>query len=426
MIGFIGLSHLGIIYSHATAAKDFEVCCFDPDHGLCSRLSAGQFPVAEPGLEELFQSNRKRIHFSSDSTDLSRCNVLFFSLDVPTDSANRSDLRPLRKLIDEATPHIAPEATVIILCQVPPGFTRALRASLAEKNVPWSANIFCQVETLVFGNAVERALRPERYIIGCAEPQKPPPKPYAAWLKAFDCPVFPMRYESAELTKTAINLFLVSSVATTNTLAELCEHIGADWAEIVPALRLDRRIGPHAYLSPGLGLSGGNLERDLVTIRTLANEHGTEAGIIDAWQLNSIHRRDWVLGKLHDLVLARLPAPRLAIWGLAYKPNTHSMKNSPSLALLEALAPYVKMAYDPQARLETAIPRLELARSALEACHHADALVVMTPWPEFSQIQPAEIKQRMHGNVIIDPFGALDRKACLAHGFDYHQLGGSC
>ena len=424
MIGFVGLSHLGIVYSLATAAKGMDVLGFDPASALCDQLDGGEFPVAEPGLDELYQSHKARIRFSSDAAELVRCELIFVSLDVPTDAANRSNLEPLQRLIDAVAGCIAPSATVVILCQVPPGFTRSLKASLAARGVKWVGNLYYQVETLVFGNAVERALRPERFIIGCEDSKTTLPATYAGWLEAFGCPLLLMRYESAELAKIAVNLYLVSTVSTTNTLAEVCERIGADWSEIAPALRLDRRIGPHAYLAPGLGIAGGNLERDLVTVRHLAAENGAEAGIIEAWLLDSRYRRDWALRKVHELVLSQRVDATLAIWGLAYKPNTHSTKNSPALGLIEALPQVAKVGYDPQVTLDSAaFPRLQRAGSALDACRRADALVVMTPWDEFGKVEPAQIKRAMSGRVLIDPFGGLDHAACLEAGFSYHRLG---
>lgn len=420
MIAFIGLSHLGIVYSTATAAKGFEVLCFDPDAVVCEDIRAGRLPVEEPGLQNLFESNRARLDYSHEPARLAQCDTLFFSLDVPTDISNRSNREPLRRLIDLAKPYIAPTATVVILSQVPPGFTR----SLAEEGCKLGGSLFYQVETLVFGAAVERAMKPERYIVGCADPRVAMPPAYAKWLEAFGCPVLAMRYESAELAKISINFFLVSSVATTNTLAEICERIGADWGEIAPALRLDKRIGPHAYLSPGLGIAGGNLERDLVTVQTLAGQHGTEVGIVSAWQLNSLYRRDWALRKVHELVLAKNVMPRLAFWGLAYKHDTHSVKNSPSLALAADLAPFEKTAYDPQVKsLAQFLPNLKIVETALEACRGADALIVMTPWREFSTLDPHTIRNEMSGNVLIDPFGMLDAAACRAAGFSHHRLG---
>ena len=228
---------------------------------------------------------------------------------------------------------------MVVLCQVPPGFTRRLPLP--------PERLFYQVETLVFGRAVERATRPERYMVGCADPAKPLPKPFATLLGAFGCPILPMRYESAELAKIAINCCLVASVTVANTLAELSERIGADWSEIMPALKLDARIGRHAYLAPGFGLAGGNLERDLATITRLAAATGCEASVIAACIANSHHRRDWALRVLHSEVLSHSRDALIGILGLAYKENTHSTKNSPSLALISALAALAAQALRP-------------------------------------------------------------------------------
>jgi UDPglucose 6-dehydrogenase len=298
---------------------------------------------------------------------------------------------------------------------------RQLDASVREHS---PAVFYYQVETLIFGRAVERAMDPERFIVGATDPTRPLPARFQEWHAAFGCPVLVMRFESAELAKIAINFFLVSTVATTNTLAEVCEAIGADWAEIVPALRLDKRIGPHAYLSPGLGIAGGNLERDLVTVQKIAAARGTEAGVVSAWQTNSRHRRDWALRRIHELVLSKNADPRLAIWGLAYKQDTHSVKNSPALALAQSLPAVDKVAYDPLVKsLVEPMPGLSIAASALEACEGADALAVMTPWSEFSTIDPGLIRKQMRRDVLIDPFAILDGRACRAAGFSYHTLG---
>ena len=156
-----------------------------------------------------------------------------------------------------------------------------------------------------------------------------------------------MRFESAELAKISINMCLVSSVSTANTLAELCEKIGADWSEIVPALKLDKRIGHYSYLAPGLGIAGGNLERDLATVCNFADEYGTDAGVVRSWIANSRHRRDWALRTLQAELLSKAKDPVIAVLGLAYKQDTHSIKNSPSLALLEHLKDCQVRVYDP-------------------------------------------------------------------------------
>src|SRR5205085_9837802 len=136
----------------------FDVLGFDPDASLTSRCSNADFPIEEPGFMELFAEHRTRLRFSSDITALAKCDLIFYSLDVPIDSSNRSNLEPLRKLIDLTRPQLGPEAVAVILCQVPPGFTRRL----ARENSGVGAALFYQVETLIFGNAVERAMKPER------------------------------------------------------------------------------------------------------------------------------------------------------------------------------------------------------------------------------------------------------------------------
>lgn len=423
-IGFAGLSHLGIVHSITTASKGNKVIAYDPDDALCTALGKGELPVYEPGLEALLASNKNSINFTSDLGILKKCSLIFFSMDIPTSADGQSDLSPLNKLAEKAFDTAEPKTALVVLSQVPPGFTRGLADALESQWLHKGLSLFYQVETLVFGNAVERALEPERIIVGAAESGAAFPEIYEDWLSSYGCPVLPMRYESAELAKISINIMLASSVSATNTMAELCEAIGADWNEIAPALRMDRRIGAHAYLSPGLGLSGGNLERDLATVTTLAAERGTDAGVVEAWLANSRYRRDWLLRTIHGSVTAKCDNPVIALWGLAYKPDTGSTKNSPALSLIEALRPFPFQAYDPQAVLDTTDwPHVIVSETALDACIGADALVVVTPWREFSTIGPGEIAEALRGQVVIDPFGTLDRRRFQGFGVSYHSLG---
>jgi UDPglucose 6-dehydrogenase len=281
-----------------------------------------------------------------------------------------------------------------------------------------------QVETLVLGAAMQRAMEPERYIIGAPAANHALPSRLREWHAAFGCPVFVMRFESAELTKLAINFFLVSSVTTTNVLAEVCEAIGAEWSDIVPALRCDRRIGQYAYLNPGLGLAGGNLERDLVTVLNLSKQHDLDDGVIRAWQSNSTRRRVWAEKLLERALLTRIADPLIAVWGLTYKPDTHSMKNSPALSLLQRFRTYRVRVHDPVANIDAkqfdwVIP----CASPLEAVDGADALVVMTPWKEYRGVVVRELAARLRGSIVIDPYGALDEKACRAMGLTCYRLG---
>jgi UDPglucose 6-dehydrogenase len=317
-------------------------------------------------------------------------------------------------MIETVTPHLNDEAVLVILCQVPPGFTRGKCLS--------DTRLFYQVETLIFGRAVERATQPERFIIGCADPKAPFPENYGTFLESFGCPLLPMGYESAELAKIAINCFLVASVSTTNTLAGLCERIGADWSEIAPSLRLDARIGPKAYLVPGLGISGGNLERDLATMCRLGEAKDSDTRVIDSFRGLSTHAKDWIWRVLEGCVLGSVESPRIAVLGLAYKENTHSTKNSPALVLLDHLKEYETCVFDPVVPADV-VPRATGADSALAACDGADVTVIATPWPEFAEIDPKALAETMNGATVIDPYAMLDDAQVTAAGLSHHTLG---
>jgi UDPglucose 6-dehydrogenase len=399
VIGFAGMTHLGLNSAAAAAARGFEVVGYHP----------GKRPtIVEPGLDEALRKHAKRLEFTASLQALSRCDLVYIAADVPTDDAGKSDLAPIRALIAGVKGVLSKKALLVILCQVPPGFTRSL-------GMP----AYYQVETLVFGRALDRALNPERFIVGCADPSVPLPTNLQNYLGAFGCPILPMRYESAELAKIAINCCLVSSISVANTLAELCEGIGADWSEIVPALKLDKRIGQHAYLAPGLGIAGGNLERDLTTVLALSREHGSNAAVVEAWLANSRHRRDWAARLAKKIVLDEKPDAVLAIWGLAYKENTHSTKNSPSLATIEQLGGATLRLHDPVVR----IPGKEVFEKPMEAVQGADALLILTPWPEYRKIKCTALAKAMRGRIVLDPYAALDPARAKAAGLKIHTLG---
>jgi UDPglucose 6-dehydrogenase len=414
VVGFAGMSHLGIVSLAAAAAKGFAAVGFDRDASLVARLRKHELPVSEPGLEQLFAANAGRVRFTSSADELAACDLVYIAADVPTDDEATSDLAPIRALIDRVARHLGRHSVLIVLSQVPPGFTRAIAA------VP-AARLIYQVETLVFGRAVERALEPERFIVGCAAPEKPLPAAYRAYLDAYGCPILPMRYESAELAKTAINICLVASVSVANTLAELSAAVGADWSEIAPALRLDRRIGQYSYLTPGLGISGGNLERDLRTIGDAATANAADASVIEAFINHSRHAKDWCWRQIEP-ALATNPSARVAVLGLAYKENTHSTKNSPSLALLAHLEGKDLRVHDPVVP-GAIVPFATWCASPLEAAKDADIVVLATPWPEYRALEPADLARAMRGRVLIDPYRLLDGKRAVAAGFEYRALG---
>ena len=415
VIGYAGLTHLGINSAVASAARGFQVIGYSDDPKLVAELNRGVLPIGEPQLDELLARNTGRLKFSSTASSLAICDIVYISVDVPTDVLGSSDLAPVQCMIEIATASMRTDAVLVILCQVPPGFTRLVRWPYFQ--------LYYLVETLIFGSAVHRALHPERFILGCARPLHSIDTRLHIFLKAFNCPILPMRYESAELAKISINMFLVASVTTANTLAELCEVLGADWAEIVPSLRLDKRIGNHAYITPGLGIAGGNLERDLATVMKLSHKYHTDASSFAASIAYSNYCKDWAWRKLSACVLAQTPDAQICVLGLTYKEDTHSTKNSASLALLEHLTPANVAVFDPEAPIDAARPDFRRMDTILEALSGADVLLIMTPWEQFRSITAEDLRGTMRGTTVIDPYRMLGSTALQSCGFTCITLG---
>jgi UDPglucose 6-dehydrogenase len=408
------MTHLGLVSASAAAGQGFPTIAFDPDAAMISRLEDGDLPVNEPGLPELIDAHRCNLTFSDDPAALGDCDAIYVAVDVPTDDCGHSDLAPIKLMVDRIQPYLGATRLLVILSQVPPGYTRALP-------VP-SGQLYYQVETLVFGRAVERATKPERFIVGCADPRLPLHPHLKAFLESFCCPILPMAYESAELAKISINFCLVASITVANTLAEICEQVGANWSDIAPALKLDKRIGPGAYLNPGLGIAGGNLERDLQTVVQIGEARKTDVGVVKAWLANSAHRKDWTWQVLRSHALKANAAAKITVLGLAYKENTHSIKNSPSLALLTHLKGLSVTVHDPVVSASVA-PATTGAADPLTAAQGADVLVIATPWPQYRELCPADIVRAMSGRDVLDPYRVLDGDACVAAGLTYYTLG---
>lgn len=422
--GFLGLSHLGIVHSIGWASFGQPVVAVDPDPATVERLARGDLPVREPGLSELLERSREWLTFSTELMSLADCPLVIVTRDVPTDATNASDLGPVLELVETAVPHLRPHAALVVMSQVPPGFTRALGEGIRAARPELPFQLYYWVETLIFGDAVRRCLEPERIIVGGADPGTPLPPLLQQGLRQFGCPIMPMSYESAELTKTAINLYLAGVVTSTNLLADLCESVGADWGQVAPALRLDKRIGPDAYLQPSLGVAGGNLERDLITLRGLCQAHGVDTNYLDALIDCNAQRLEWVCHKLAERVLGRTPLPTIGIWGLTYKKNTHSTKNSPALRLIAELDGRAQFrAWDPMVGASEVETGASIVRTRDEALTGSDCLLIMADWEHFADADLETIRRRMRRPVVIDCVGALEGRRREMEGIEYVSMG---
>ncbi len=236
IIGFAGMTHLGQVMAQATEERGFRVIRYgDP-------IKVGD----EPGLKE---------YKSYELDDLKNCDIIYVSLDTPVDGKGNINLVPVRQLINNVVTVLSPSAILVILSQVPPGFTRSIQYP----------RLYCQMDTLIRKKALHRATKPERIVIGCSDPKVFDLR-YQKLLSRFDCPILRMNYESVELAKMAINYYLATDIIASNILSKIADKVGANWEDIIPALRTDYRIG-NSYVLPGE--LGDHLQRDVVTVSAL-------------------------------------------------------------------------------------------------------------------------------------------------------------
>lgn len=399
-IGFVGMTHLGLVTSIAASNRGHNVVCFDQDNSLITKLNEKDLPINEPYLDKALNKNFNKIQFTSEVGNLDNASIVYVCPDIKTNNQGTSDLSEIKSLLEYIIKNTQKSTVIVILSQVNPGFTREYKNKFKNRK------IYYQVETLVFGIAFQRSMFPERFIVGCDDPNYLD-KNLKKYLKSYDCPILKMRYESAELAKISINMFLVSSVTTSNMLAEICESIGADWDEIIPSLRLDKRIGEYAYLKPGLGISGGNLERDLASIKKISVSNNTDARLITSWTFNSKYRKAWPYNilKKENIKLNS----QIGILGLSYKENTHSVKNSPSIFTIKLLSKYNLKVYDPVVNWDTKWHKNTfVCKQKEDVLEKIDVLMILTPWPEFYDKKFLnKILKNLKNKLIIDPYNII-------------------
>lgn len=415
IIGFLGMSHLGINYAVASAEKGFDVICYDVNFQKIKNLINNKIEFYEPGLKRLLKKNKKKIIFTNQINLIKKCDLVFLSQDVPTNHKNESNLILIDKLIKKSILHLSKHACFVILSQVYPGFTR---------KISWNkGGLYYQVETLIFGQALNRIFKAERVIVGSNDIQNKINKYYNSFLKKFKCPVINLSYESAEIAKISVNIFLIMQVCTSNLLASVCEKIGANWSAVVSGLRLDRRIGEYAYLNPGLGLSGGNLERDLKTLTTIIKKNNIQDKILKSLLFNSRISKEWVLRKIKKMKLNK-KKDKIAILGLTYKENTDSVRNSPSVDLIKKLNQYKIVGFDPKASMSS-LKNLNMFRSHSinKTLENAKVLIIMNKWDMFKKISIKQLKKKLLQKNIIDPLGVLKELNLQNKGFNYHIIG---
>jgi UDPglucose 6-dehydrogenase len=404
IVGFFGLTHLGTVTSTVLSSLGVKTVCYDKNKSLVEDLREGKTPILEPNLENLIQVSSQNQHFTYDIKDLHECSLIYISIDIPTESNGASDLQPIRDAVEQIVHHFT-KVPIVILSQVTPGFTRGIDEKIDNP-------VYYQVETLIFGQAVNRSLQQARIIVGKRDESDVLPQPYHKILEIYECPILISNYETAELTKVAINSFLAVDVTLTNTLAELCEHLDADWNDVVQALILDKRIGKYRYLKPGLGISGGNIERDLQTLVGLGKFNSVNTVLLEAIIESNLHHRKWVQRKIQELQIEDLSDKIVGILGLSYKKDTNSTKNSVALEIASALPTLTRLLlHDPVVRATDFElgHDFEFMRNSKALIESSDIIIICTPWDQYSRElnNPSTLKLFV-GKILIDPFNVLN------------------
>jgi UDPglucose 6-dehydrogenase len=421
-IGVIGTGYVGLVTAAGFADLGSEVYCVDVDEAKIERLARGEVPIYEPGLEELIARNRDRLHFSTTPDEAIRhVRLLFVSVGTPPTFAGDADLSAVHAVVD-AMP-VSSEHALVMKSTVPCGTGRAIVRVFAEQGKGGLAYVSCP-EFLKEGSALEDFSHPDRVVIGDDGDGWAGDAVYALYAP-LGAPLVRTDVASAEMIKLAANAFLATKISFINEIANVCEETGANVLEVARGVGLDQRIGPK-FLSAGLGYGGSCFTKDVSALKLLAANSGYHFQLLGAViEVNELQKRR-VVAKLARH-LGSLAGRRIGVLGLAFKPNTDDMRGASSLVLaarLEAEGAHVR-AYDPIATDEARkiMPELDYADRVEDVVAGADAVVLVTEWPEFLALDWGVVAAAMAGNVVIDGRNALDPEAVRAAGLTYDGIG---
>jgi len=420
-IGVIGTGYVGLVTAAGFAELGSDVYCVDIDADKIARLERGEIPIYEPGLGEMVARNRERLHFSTTLEEaLGHARLLFVAVGTPPTYSGDADLSAVHAVVD-AMP-ASDRHALVMKSTVPVGTGRSIRRALEKRGKADFRYVSCP-EFLKEGTAVGDFLHPDRVVVGdegdwAGDAVVELYAPLGAPLVRTDIP-------SAEMVKLASNAFLATKISFINEIANVCEETGSNVLEVARGMGLDDRIGPK-FLQAGIGYGGSCFPKDVSALKQLAGNSGYHFQLLNAViEVNELQKRR-VIGKLQKH-LGTLVGKDIALLGLAFKPETDDMREASSLVLAARLLAdgATVRAYDPVAEEEARVlmPGVSFADGALEVAEGADAVVLVTEWKEFRQLDWEAVAQRMAGNLVVDGRNALDPGAVRAAGLSYEGVG---
>jgi UDPglucose 6-dehydrogenase len=416
-IGVIGVGWVGLVTAACFAEVGHPVIARDILAEKVEALSRGEITIHEPGLEELLKRNTERLTFTTEMSELlGGARLLFVCVDTPPTRSGDADLSRVRSVVEDLPADS--EHVLVMKSTVPAGTGQSIR-----RDRPGLAYVSCP-EFLKEGSAVEDFLHPDRVVIG-ADPGDEAAGDAVARLYEPLGEIVRTDVASAEMIKLASNAFLATKISFVNEIANVCEEVGADVAEVARGMGLDQRIGP-SFLRPGIGYGGSCFPKDVSALKMLAGNSGYHFQLLGAViEVNELQKRR-VVQKLQKH-LGSLVGKRVALLGLAFKPHTDDMREASSLVLaarLEGEGAAVA-AYDPVAGgvARDMLGSVEFHDSALAVLDGADAAILVTEWPEFAELDWSAAAERMARPLLIDGRNFLDPALLRGAGFEYEGIG---
>jgi UDPglucose 6-dehydrogenase len=428
-LAVIGTGYVGLTSGACLAEVGHDVVCVDIDKAKIAKLKNAQIPIYEPGLAELVQQNQTagRLHFTTSLKDIGQPAAIFFALPTPPNGDGEADLSFVLRAAEDVAKVITGYTVFVNKSTVPVGTAQKVQKLIGEHTkLPF--DVVSNPEFLREGFAVEGWLHPDRIVVGASseraqEVMREIYRPFTA----VGVPLIAMDEASAEMTKYAANSFLALKISFMNEIANLSERVGADVENVRLAVGADERIGK-SFLHAGIGYGGSCFPKDVMALDKIADAHGYDFKLIKATMDVNRRQRQFFVNSMLAHYNNKLASKTIAVWGLAFKPDTDDIREAPSLDIIRELIKHGASvrAYDPQAAQNTRTvlgEAITYATSAQDALKGADALAVVTEWKEFAAIEPAQLATELKDKAVFDGRNIFSVEAMQKAGLTYVSVG---
>lgn len=434
-IGMIGTGYVGLVTGTCFAESGNDVICVDINAEKVERLNRGEVPIYEPGLDELVKRNKaeERLHFTTKIEEAVEASLmLFIAVGTPPGEDGSADLTYVLNAARDIGRHMKSFKIIVDKSTVPVGTGDLVRKVIAEElarrgeNVPF--DVVSNPEFLKEGNAIDDFMKPDRVVVGCDDPRTAElmKELYAPFVRT-EKPILTMDVRSAEMTKYAANAMLATKISFMNDIANLCEKVGANIDNVRRGIGSDSRIG-YSFIFPGAGYGGSCFPKDVQALVRTGNANSYKLEILEAVEAVNKRQKEVLFAKLREALDGQIKGRTIAVWGLAFKPNTDDMREAPAIVLIESLlaAGAAVRVYDPEAMDEarkTFGDRITYVKRSYDALEGADALVVVTEWNEFRRPDFERMRSLLKKPVIIDGRNIYEPGRMKTLGFEYRSIG---